>query len=207
MNRTNESSAPIRGAFPISIGTLVFMAVAGLVISKTISDSLFHAQTEPVVVKTLEAALSLEENRFVEIDLALDTKEKQKFKYGFSDDLYLVVPFKGTGRKLIYVLLIDPKKDDAELLKPPLIGRTVAKDFDDTWNLGSSRDAKLNSIFPGGLPEGAIVVRPEIESGVSWWQWFLTVIAVLFLIWVFFVLVMWLLGRDVLAEEQTVKAS
>jgi hypothetical protein len=165
--------------FPLSYHSFIWIAVALMLIVKTVSDIGFHTQKEAIPIRTVSDARSVEPNSLVEVQLPLDLEKGILVESESGDETYSIVPFTGTGMRLLYA---EPGTL-AEGASPPFTGRTVAKDFVDEWSLSSTDDAKLLELFEGEVPEEAILVRRSDDEGINLWQWFITALAGVYLAW------------------------
>ncbi len=178
--------------FPLSYHSLIWIAVACLLLFKTGSDIAFHTQKEAVQIRTISEARSVEPNSLVDVHLPLDLEKGIVVESELGGDSYSIVPFAGTGFRLLYA---EPGIID-EGASPPFSGRAAAKDFADDWSVSSSDDAKLHELFDDEVPEDAILVRRADGEGINLWQWFTSIGAGIYLVWKVISVIRWFSGDD-----------
>ena len=186
----SQERAP--ATFPIGLWSVLLAAVAGYGIYNTVRDVMFFSQTEPTVLRSAADLGSLQGDTLAEAHLPLDIDEAQMFQFSRSSRTFIVIPFQGTGNRLFYAVE-QPEDGEDPAIELPLRGRVGTKGLDGDWAIADGKDVDLNELFPD-VPDDAFVIRNMTRSGVTPWQWFITGVAVLYLLYLAFRTAAWAVG-------------
>ena len=164
--------------------SLFLLIIAAVIITKTTRDITFYYDKEVVSVITKEDVSKISDNKNVSIELELDINKSYSVSY-LSQREFLLIPFKGIGYDLMYVIEGPITDKLFEMLQPPYKGRAVGKDFADSWDV-YGKSMKLRKIFRRDglkLSDQALLVYDSPKGLPNLWQFFLFALAIFYVIY------------------------